>query len=110
MGCSGPQESTLPTGATPVLSSGRFHGSIGTSAARLIDRSVIERLEKMRRGVLADPRAERRSHLGAVAPVHPAPDTRVAFLGMNVVDARVVPNRAAVALERQRELIGAGPH
>src|SRR5206468_8240024 len=75
-----------------------------------IDRSVIEWLEKMRRRVLADPAADRGTHLGAVAPVHPAPHTRVAFLGVDVVDAGVGTNRAAIALECQQELIGAEPH
>ena len=46
-------------------------------------RSVIERLEKMRRRVFADAAAERGTHLGAVAPVHPAPHTRIAFLGLD---------------------------
>ena len=36
----------------------------------------------MRRRVLADPAADTRPHLGAVAPVHSAPYPRVGFLGM----------------------------
>src|SRR5207249_7782735 len=64
----------------------------------------------MRRRVLADSAADRGTHLGAVAPVHPAPHTRVAFLGMDLVDAGVATNRAAIAFERQRELIGVDPH
>src|SRR5436309_11967042 len=64
----------------------------------------------MPRRVLADSAADRGTHLGAVAPVHPAPHTSVAFLGMDLVDAGVITNRAAIAPERQRELIGAEPH
>ena len=64
----------------------------------------------MRRRVLADPAADRGTHFGAVAPVHSAPHTRVAFLGMDLIDACVVTNRAAIALERQGELIGVEPH
>ena len=71
--------------------------------------SVVEPLEKMRRRVLADFAAEPGTHLGAVAPVHPAPHPRVAFLGMDLCDARVVTNRAGVSFERQWELIGLEP-
>src|SRR5882762_3162070 len=73
-------------------------------------RSVLERLEKMCRRVLADPAADRRTHLGAVAPMHPAPYTRVAFLGMDLLDTGVVTNGTDIAGEGQRELIGAEPH
>ena len=64
----------------------------------------------MRRRVLADLAADRSTHLGAVAPVHPAPYTRVAFLGMDLLDAGVAANRAAIALERKGKLICAEPH
>src|SRR5207247_9129663 len=73
-------------------------------------RSVIEPFEEMRRRVLADLTAERGTHLGAVAPVHPAPHTRVAFLGMDLCDAGVMTNRAGDPFERQRKLIGLEPH
>src|SRR5947207_5155378 len=63
----------------------------------------------MRCRVLADLAADSCTHLGAVAPVHAAPHPCVALIGMNLIDAGVVPNRAAIALERQRELIGAEP-
>src|SRR4029450_7828050 len=75
-------------------------------------RSVIEAFQEMRRGVLADLAADGGTHFGAVAPVHSPPPPRVAFLGMDLLDAGVVTNRAAIALECQRELelIGAEPH
>src|SRR5262245_55774319 len=73
-------------------------------------RSVIRRLEKMRRRIFADSAAEGGTDLGTVAPVHPAPHTRGAFLSMDLLDAGVATNRAAIALEYQRELIGAEPH
>jgi hypothetical protein len=41
----------------------------------------------MRGRVLADLAADPGTHLGAVAPVHSAPHTRVAFLGMDIVHA-----------------------
>src|SRR6266536_3588065 len=53
----------------------------------------------MRRGVLADFAANRCTNLGTVAPVHPAPNTRVALLGMDLVHARVGTNNSANALE-----------
>src|SRR5438128_4697665 len=71
---------------------------------------LIEQLEQMRRRELADLAADCGTHLGAVAPVHPTPYARVAFLVMDLFDTRVVANHAAVALERQRELIGVEPH
>src|SRR5213080_47537 len=79
-------------------------------APPLTGRSVVERLQEMRRRVLADLPAERGTHLGAVAPVHPAPHTRVAFLGMDLCDAGVVTNHAGDPFERQLKLIGLEPH
>ena len=64
----------------------------------------------MRRCVFANLAANGGTNLGAVPPMHPSPHTRVAFLSMDLLDAGVATNRAAIALERQRELIGVGPH
>ena len=62
--------------------------------------SLIHRFQQMRRSVLTDLAANRGSYLRAVAKVHPAPHTRVAFLGMNLLDARVVARiHASEALE-----------
>src|SRR6266542_6667134 len=72
--------------------------------------ALIEWLKQMRRCVLADLAADCGTHVGAVAPVHATPHTRVAFLGMNLVDAGVVTTRAAITSECQRELIGVAPH
>src|SRR6185436_17636674 len=63
----------------------------------------------MSRGVPADSATERGAHLGAVAPVHPTPHTCVAFLCMDLCDARVVTDLAGVSFERQWELIGLEP-
>src|SRR6476469_1114836 len=118
MGISGREESTSMPVVTPVADRLQLEcreratarervGSPRGKAPRT--RSVIERLEEMPRRVPADPTTERGAHLGAVAPVHPAPHTRVAFLGMDLCDARVVTNRAGVPCKRQRELIGLEP-
>jgi hypothetical protein len=55
---------------------------------------LIERFEQMRRRVLADFAADCDTHLSAVAKVHSAPHTRVAFLGVNLVHAGVVTHHA----------------
>src|SRR5262249_25883904 len=57
---------------------------------------LIERFQEMPRRIPADSAAERGADLGAVAPVHPAPHARVAFLGMDLGDARVVADGAGV--------------
>src|SRR5262245_30871215 len=66
--------------------------------------------EEMRGRVLADYGTERATHLRAPPPVHPAPHARVAFLGLDFGDARVLTNRAEVPRERQWEPTGAEPH
>src|SRR5438034_1761086 len=71
---------------------------------------LIEKREQMRRREFADLAADCGTHHGAVAPVHAAPYTRVTFLGMNLVDAGVVTNRAGIAPECQWELISIEPH
>jgi hypothetical protein len=43
----------------------------------------------MRRSIRADSAADTGPHLGAVAPVHPAAHTRVAFLGMDLLRSTI---------------------
>src|SRR6266545_5382154 len=71
---------------------------------------LVEPLEQMRGRVLADPAAQRSAHFRAVAEVHPAPDARVAFFGVDLSGARVATNQVAASFEVQRELIRVEPH
>src|SRR6266511_6212802 len=64
----------------------------------------------MRRRVVADSRAAPGADFGALAPVHAPPHARVAFLGVDIVDALVVSDGAAGTLEVQREVVGTEPH
>jgi hypothetical protein len=61
--------------------------------------SLIERFEKMRRRVLANFAADSSTYLSTVAKVHSSPHTGVTFLGMNLVDARIIANCAIQAFE-----------
>src|SRR5215813_6063084 len=114
MGLFDSEESTSTPLVTPVAERLELErrGTRAHSSGRtpVTFQSVIERLQQMPRRVPADPAAEPGTHLGAVAPVHPAPHTCVAFLGMDLCDARVVTNRAAVPRERQWKLIRLEPY
>src|SRR5262249_37444310 len=107
---SGPEESTSMPVVTPVADLLNASYAEHQHTRPLTIRSLIERPETMRRRVLSDFAADPGTHLGAVAPVHPAPHPRVAFFGMDITRARVVPNGAVETREGQRELIGAEPH
>lgn len=73
-------------------------------------RRVAELLEQVRRRVVADLRAHPGADFRAVAPVHAAPHTCVALLGVDIVDALVVSDGAAGALEVQRKVVRTEPH